>query len=69
MYMEYNTHNTHLIKALISNTVKKGITDPKKIVEHIAGTYTINGKEIIKDEQINTNGGRDGESPNGRKRG
>ena len=59
----YNTDNKHFINTLICNTVKKGITDPRKIVEHIAGTYTINGKEIKKDEQSNTDGRRNDKSP------
>jgi hypothetical protein len=62
----YNTDNKHFINTLICDTVKKGITDPKEIVEHIAGTYTITGKEIIRDEQNNTNGRRDDQSPNTR---
>ena len=61
----YNTDYKHFINALICSTIKKGIIDPIKIVKHIAGTYIINGKEIEKDEQDNTNGRRDDESPNG----
>lgn len=44
----YNTDNKNLVGALVSDAIKKGITDPNEIVKHIAGAYTINGKEIIK---------------------
>lgn len=59
----YNTDNKHFISALIGDTVRKGITDPKEIVERVAGPYTINGKEIKKNEQSNTDGRRDDKSP------
>lgn len=55
----YNTDNKHFIKALICDTVKKGITTPKEIVDHITSTYINNGKEIKRDEQSNRNSRRD----------
>ena len=69
MYNTDNKHNTDFVKALISDAMRQGITEPKEIVEHIAGTYTINGKEIKRDEQRNRNGRRDDQSPHRGKRG
>ena len=44
----YNLDNKNLVGALVSDAIKRGITDPTEIVKHIAGAYTRDGKEIIK---------------------
>ena len=43
-----NTDSKDIVSALVCDAIKRGITDPNEIVKHIAGAYTINGKEIIK---------------------
>lgn len=50
MCNKHNTDNTDFVETLIAVTVADGITDPVEIVQHIAGTYTKNGKEITKNE-------------------
>ena len=62
MYNTHNEHDTNFIKALVCDAVQQGITEPKKIVKHIAGTYTTDRKEIVKNEPNNTNGRRDDQS-------
>ena len=54
----HNKHDTDIVKALIGDAMRQGITEPKEIVEHIAGTYTTNGKEIKKNEPSNSDSRR-----------
>lgn len=58
-YYMYNTDNKHFITTIVCDTIKKGITGTKEIIKHITGTYIINGKEIVKDEQSDTDSKRD----------
>ena len=59
-----NTDSKNLVSALVCDAIKHGITDPNEIVKHIAGVYTKDGKEIVKNESCNQNGRRNGGSPN-----
>ena len=54
----------NLVSALVCDTIKKGITDPAEIVKHIAGVYTKDGKELVKNESSNQNSRRDGGGTN-----
>lgn len=54
----------NLVSSLVCDAIKKGITDPAEIVKHIAGVYTKDGKEVIKDEPSNQNSRRNGSGSN-----
>ena len=59
-----NTDSKNLVSALVCDAIKHGITDPTEIVKHIAGVYTKDGKEIVKNESCNQTGRRNGGGPN-----
>ena len=59
-----NTDSKNLVSALVCDAIKHGITDPAEIVKHIAGVYTKDGKEIVKNESSYQNSRRDGGGTN-----
>ena len=59
-----NTDSKNLVSALVCDAIKHGITDPTEIIKHIAGVYTKDGKEIVKNESCTTDSRRNGSSLN-----
>ena len=59
-----NTDSKNLVSALVCDAIKHGITDPTEIIKHIAGVYTKDGKEIVKNEPCTTDSRRNGSSLN-----
>ena len=59
-----NTDSKDIVSALVCDAIKKGITDPNEIVKHIAGVYTKDGKEIVKNESRIEDSRRNGSGVN-----
>ena len=59
-----NTDSKNLVSALVCDAIKHGITDPNEIVKHIAGVYTKDGKEIVKNESRIEDSRRNGSGVN-----
>lgn len=59
-----NTDSKNLVSALVCDAIKQGITDPTEIVKHIAGVYTKDGKEIVKNESRIEDSRRNGSGVN-----
>ena len=59
-----NTNSKDIVSALVCDAIKRGITDPNEIVKHIAGVYTKDGKEIVKNEPCTTDSRRNGSGVN-----